>query len=89
MPRYASIGKRDSNEAPIVQALKLAGCDVAYGTDVDLYVRRGDLARMMEIKVPGRELELTELQKKLAAMFGKAYVVVSSPEGALGAMGLV
>jgi hypothetical protein len=89
MPRYASIGKRDRNEGDIVKALKVAGCEVEYGTDVDLYVKRGETAKMMEIKYPGRELELTPLQKKLAAMFGKAYVVVSSPEGALGAMGLV
>lgn len=87
MNRYASLGKRDANEKPIVDALREVGCEVVSGTDVDLFVKRGDLAKLMEVKVPGA-IHLTELQKKLAAMFRDQYVVVQTVDEALKAVGV-
>lgn len=86
--RYASLGKRDANEKEIHDALVKAGCTVTRGTDCDLFVRRncgGPL--LMEIKVPGQERALTQLQLRLREIFGEQYVVVSSVDEALRACG--
>jgi hypothetical protein len=92
MPRYQSLGKRDAVEADIVKALKKVGCDVERGTDVDLFVYKpfssGQTSWMMEIKVPGQESNLTALQRRIKAFFPHHYVVVSSIESALQAVGI-
>jgi hypothetical protein len=89
--RRAHLGRRDANEPEIVLALKTAGCEVTHGKDVDLYVTRPatGLSKMMEVKLEGKELELTPLQLKLAKMFQGHYVVVSTPMRALAVMGCV
>lgn len=100
MPRYQSLGKRDAVEADIVKALKKVGCDVERGTDVDLFVRTNVMSfnesmrhyepkrLLLEIKIPGQESNLTALQTRLKAIFGSQYVVVSSVDSALKAVGV-
>jgi hypothetical protein len=98
MPRYQSLGKRDAVEADIVDALKKVGCDVERGTDCDLFVKPtmvmgGTLfsnprPMLMEIKIPGQESNLTKLQVRIKAIFGSQYVVVSSIDAALKAVGV-
>jgi hypothetical protein len=93
MPRYQSLGKRDAVEKEIVKALKKVGCDVERGTDVDLFVKTPyipfvPVCLLMEIKIPGQESNLTQLQTRLKEIFGSQYVVVSSIESALQAVGV-
>lgn len=87
--RYASIGKRDANEAPIFEALQKAGCFPVRGTDVDIFCRRKPdrVGVMIEVKIPGKKRRLTQLQKDLREIFQDRYHVVESVEDALKAVG--
>jgi hypothetical protein len=86
--RYANLGKRDANEPDVFKALEKAGCEPFRLTDIDIVAKDAlGVGQMIEVKVPGQELSLTPIQKKLAAMFGERYHVVSSAEAALKAMG--
>jgi hypothetical protein len=87
------------SEAAILKALKSAGCDVERGQDCDLYVRPkmvpgGTMFAhirplLMEVKTPGpNSKRRTPIQKRLQTIFGWQYVVVSSPEEALKAVGI-
>lgn len=91
MPRYASIGKRDANEQPIFDALQKAGCFPVRGTDVDIFCksRIDQKGVLLEIKVPGRKKNLTQLQKDLREIFQDRYLVVDSVESALRATGVM
>ncbi len=93
MPKYAA--KRDVSELPIVQALEAAGCYVYRELPVDLLVRvRRDppgVFRCLECKTPRRTGNFSKDQRQLKQMdfmanTGTTYV--TTPEGALAALGL-
>jgi hypothetical protein len=87
MTRYAR--KRDFSEGPIVAALRMVGCVVEHGNEVDLYVRcpKGQ-AYLLECKTPGPAAKHRQpIQKKLAVIFGDQYKVVKNSAEALTAIG--
>lgn len=90
MSRYASLGKRDSNEGPIFDALQSAGCFPVRGTDVDIFcISRTDLKGLLiEIKTVGNKRRLTQLQRDLKEIFKDRYIVCDSVASALQAVGV-
>lgn len=80
--------KRDESESAILQALRKAGCQWIALEIVDLCVLRAGQIYLLEIKTPGNENRLTDRQKALIAQAWPIHVV-STPEEALRAIGLV
>jgi hypothetical protein len=86
MPKY---GRRDSNETPIVKALRKAGCDVEIigGKPYDLICGRGYRTYLLETKTPMGSL--TDSQKTFRRLWRGHYAIVRSPEEALIAVGVL
>jgi hypothetical protein len=78
--------KRDANECPIFDALKVAGCNPVRCTDFDIGAEHVDgYGVMIEVKVAkGR---LRPLQVRLKEIFKDRYVIARTPEAALAACG--
>lgn len=90
MNRYASLGKRDANDKEVFDALAAAGCDPERFTDFDIAAKHIDgHGLMIEVKVPGQERALKPLQRRLRDIFGDRYIVASSAEAALRALGRI
>jgi hypothetical protein len=86
VPRWAN--QRDANHKAICRALKTAGIDYIELFDFDVAAKRSDgVGLLIEIKVPGKEEDLTEKQVNLRRIFGDRFVVCNSIEAALAACG--
>lgn len=83
------IQRRDKNEPLIVAALIAAGCWVGKMDRMDgfdLLVRRDDKSWVMEVKMPGKEHDLTDNERKTKNAMeekGNTYHVVSHVDYAL------
>lgn len=86
--RNTRLGRRDENEAPIVQALRAFGASVEYigrkGVPDLLVGFRGSIY-LLEVKRPGESLR-PDQETWHRAWQGKPPVVVDSPEAALVAI---
>ena len=78
--------RRDANEAGIVEALRIAGCDVERRDDYDLDVIRAGRNYKLEVKVP--KGVLTARQKRLLAR-GEHIQIVRTVAEAFQAVGLL
>ena len=88
LSRYAK--KRDANESDIVTALELVGCSVLQGDHPDLIVGRAGRSYLLEVKKPGyRDSDLKPSQKLMLATWNGHYAIVTSPNEALKAIGLI
>lgn len=87
-PKYAK--RRDENEPEIIAALKAVGCDVLQANDVDLIVGLAGRTYLVEVKHPKRasESRIKPIQKALRANWRGHYVIVTTVEQALQAVGL-
>lgn len=86
MPRWAN--KRDQNHKAICRAFDTARIDYIQLFDVDVVAKHFDgTGRLIEIKFPGCERDLTEKQIDLQRIFGSQFVVCNSIEAALRACG--
>lgn len=82
--RYAA--KPDGNQTEIVEALRAAGYVVwIIGWPVDLLVGTGKAWLPMEVKMPGKDTQLTANQRKFIAVGGGPISVVSDAEAAVRA----
>lgn len=85
--RYAA--KRDANERAIIEALEACGCDVLQATDVDLICGRAGQSYLLEVKQPSSRKRLKPIQLRLQADWRGHYAIVTTPQEALAAIGLM
>lgn len=81
---------RDRTEMAIFNALMDAHASPLRGTDVDIYaVSRADMQGVLiEVKTPQTRNRLRPIQIELRKRFGSRYVVVTSVQEALQAVGV-
>ena len=81
--------KRDANEREIIDALLAAGCDVIQCDEIDLLVGRAGMTFALEVKQPDKRNDLRDTQIRLIRDWRGHYAVVTTPDEALRAVGLM
>jgi Holliday junction resolvase len=86
--------RRDKNEPEIIQALRAAGCGIIQMDRLagfDLLAFRNGQHWIIEVKMPGKELHLTNAEAsqyyRVNTVYNTPYYVVSSVEQALEIVG--
>lgn len=86
MNRYAK--RRDANHRSIRDVLVAMGCDVLESDIVDLIVGLAGNTYLIEVKRDGRA-RLRPVQKRLRESWRGHYAIVTTPEEACKAVGLL
>jgi hypothetical protein len=74
--------RSDANHVQVCAGLRALGWDVESLNTIgmDAVARKGDIGRVVEIKVPGKAIRLTVLEARLAALLGENYKIITTAE---------